>query len=332
MRSAARSICVHEFKAPRFLELESRARARKASTAPFSSRRSSTCSTSSCAELKLAAGANHQPRGRFRASASAAHGRKLRFARADLRSRTLAASHRRSFGAERLPGPGRCSANRAAVSFEPLELSSAGLFETKPPAERAQVLLERLQERFGSAGGVWAARGCRAPSGKGLGETCSATAAAGKLGAAPSTEMRPLWLLPTPVAIEARRGSLRASSRGPSVSKAVGGTSKTSRAITTRPETAVVRSCGCFAITALAVGFCTGCSAERGSSCNLTTARRALCRAALPQQLLVLARRLASARARGHCGRARLRRAGFDRRMLRGRRRASAYGGQRVCR
>ena len=57
--------------------------------------------------------------------------------------------------------------------------------------------------------------------------------------------------------------ALSSSARARSASRAVGGTSTTSLAITTPPKTATVRSCGCFAITALAVGSCMGCSAER---------------------------------------------------------------------
>ena len=93
--------------------------------------------------------------------------------------------------------------------FQPLEPKSAGLFETKPLEEREQVLLERLQERFGGA----AVYGLRTVAEhrpekawtKWGGNSRRACAAA----LLPEREARPLWLLPTPVAIEARRGSLK---------------------------------------------------------------------------------------------------------------------------
>ena len=92
--------------------------------------------------------------------------------------------------------------------FQPLEPKSAGLFESKPLEEREQVLLERLQERFGGA----AVYGLRAVAEhrpekawtNGPGSSRRARAAA----RLPESEARPLWLLPTPVALEARRGSL----------------------------------------------------------------------------------------------------------------------------
>ena len=88
-------------------------------------------------------------------------------------------------------------------------LASAGLFETKPTEERAQVLLERLQERFGRA----AVYGLRAVAehrpekawAKWLGSDDHRARSAAQLA---KREARPLWLLPTPVALEARRDSL----------------------------------------------------------------------------------------------------------------------------
>jgi protein ImuB len=93
--------------------------------------------------------------------------------------------------------------------FQPLELESAGLFEVKPLEERVQVLLERLQERFGRA----AVYGLRAVAEhrpekawtKWLGSNDRQARDAAQW---PKREARPLWLLPAPVAIEARRGSL----------------------------------------------------------------------------------------------------------------------------
>ncbi len=94
--------------------------------------------------------------------------------------------------------------------FRPLERKAADLFEAKSHDERAQVLFERLQERFGAsavyglravpehrpekAWAKWlASEGKRAP-----GETRLA-----------AQEARPLWLLQKPVAIEARKDSLQ---------------------------------------------------------------------------------------------------------------------------
>jgi protein ImuB len=92
--------------------------------------------------------------------------------------------------------------------FRPRELVSAGLFEAKPHAERAQVLLERLQERFGLAA-VYGLRAVAEHRPEKAWAKCVGDGRHGKLGAAPSTEVRPLWLLPTPVALETRRGSLK---------------------------------------------------------------------------------------------------------------------------
>ncbi len=92
--------------------------------------------------------------------------------------------------------------------FRPLELASAGLFETKPHAEREQVLLERLQERFGSAA-VYGLRAVAEHRPEKAWAKWLGTDDREKSGAAPSTDARPLWLLPKPILIEARRGSLK---------------------------------------------------------------------------------------------------------------------------
>ena len=68
-----------------------------------------------CAELKKRQAQIGEPRARLRASASAAHRRKLRFARTDFRSRSIAASHRGSVGAQRAAGSGRGFADERAV-------------------------------------------------------------------------------------------------------------------------------------------------------------------------------------------------------------------------
>jgi protein ImuB len=91
-------------------------------------------------------------------------------------------------------------------TFRPLEIEAAGLFETKPLEQREQLLLERLQERFGLDGvyglhTVAEHRPERAWTKRlnGDGRTLPAVPW-------PDREARPLWLLPTP--IEARRNSL----------------------------------------------------------------------------------------------------------------------------
>jgi protein ImuB len=93
--------------------------------------------------------------------------------------------------------------------FRPLELEHAGLFETKPPEQREQQLLERLQERFG-AEAVYGLRSVAEHRPEkawvkrldGDGRRPRATARL------PVRQARPLWLLPAPVPIEARRDSL----------------------------------------------------------------------------------------------------------------------------
>jgi protein ImuB len=103
--------------------------------------------------------------------------------------------------------------------FRPLEIVGAGLFETKPRELKEQILLERLLERFGAT----AVYGLRAVAehrpekawAKGLGNDAGrARAAASPFGdfqgsSWPAREARPLWLLPTPMAIEARRETLQ---------------------------------------------------------------------------------------------------------------------------
>jgi protein ImuB len=91
--------------------------------------------------------------------------------------------------------------------FRSVERKSADLFESKPLEERAQVLLERLQERFGKRAvyGLCAVPEHRPEKawGKWLGERRASREAQ-----RPKSEARPLWLLPSPVALEARRESL----------------------------------------------------------------------------------------------------------------------------
>ena len=69
-------------------------------------------------------------------------------------------------------------------------------------------MLERLQERFGSAA-VYGLRAVAEHRPEKAWAKCVGNGSHGKLGSAQSIEVRPLWLLPTPVAIEARRGSLQ---------------------------------------------------------------------------------------------------------------------------
>ena len=126
--------------------------------------------------------------------------------------------------------------------LRPLELEAADLFETKPHDERAQVLLERLQGRFGSAAvyglraipehrpeKAWAkwletragmpAVEQRRDAGRDARGRATQGAVAEQLpndgrlargeGRLQAQEARPLWLLPKPVAIEARKDSLK---------------------------------------------------------------------------------------------------------------------------
>lgn len=93
--------------------------------------------------------------------------------------------------------------------FKPLELEDAGLFEAKPFLQSERALLERLQERFGSKAvyGLCVVAEHRPEKawGKWLGS--NGRRAYGAVHGLES-EARPLWLLPAPVAIEARRGLL----------------------------------------------------------------------------------------------------------------------------
>ena len=90
--------------------------------------------------------------------------------------------------------------------FQPLLCREADLFEAKPQNQRAQELLERLQGRFG----VSAVYGLRTVSEHRPEKAWAKSPQNGASlphGEAPS-EARPLWLLPQPVAIEARKNSL----------------------------------------------------------------------------------------------------------------------------
>jgi protein ImuB len=93
-------------------------------------------------------------------------------------------------------------------AFQPLERNSADLFEGKPPAERANALLERLQGRFGSSAvyGLRAVAEHRPEKAWAKSPECGGRPAVEAGSAAP--EARPLWLLQKPVAIEARKDSL----------------------------------------------------------------------------------------------------------------------------
>jgi protein ImuB len=93
--------------------------------------------------------------------------------------------------------------------FRPLELEDAGLFEVKPFRQCEQVLLERLQERFGSKAvyGLCVVAEHRPEKAWGKWVGGDGRRAFGPVHGL-EHESRPLWLLPVPVAIEARRGSL----------------------------------------------------------------------------------------------------------------------------
>jgi protein ImuB len=89
--------------------------------------------------------------------------------------------------------------------FRPLERNNADLFETKPFAECAQALLERLQGRFGSSAvhGLRAVSEHRPEKAWAKAEQCVDRTARGQA-LLPIVEERPLWLLQKPVAIEER--------------------------------------------------------------------------------------------------------------------------------
>jgi protein ImuB len=92
--------------------------------------------------------------------------------------------------------------------FQPLERNNTDLFQAKPPAEQASALLERLQGRFGSSAvyGLRTVAEHRPEKAWAKSPECSGRPAAEA--GSPAQEARPLWLLPKPVAIEARKDSL----------------------------------------------------------------------------------------------------------------------------
>ncbi len=158
-------------------------------------------------------------------------------------------------------------------AFRPLEIESRGFVRDEAPRATRAAIARAAARAIRLRRSLRATRGCRAPSGKGLGEaperrrpsSAPSCAVAGQRSAA--------------VVAAADAGSARGSPRvrsssapAQSASRAVGGTSTTSPAITTWPKTRRVRSYGCFAIVALAVGSCMASSAERSGSWNLTTA------------------------------------------------------------
>jgi protein ImuB len=122
-----------------------------------------------------------------------------------------------------LPVPAVALRMKSGV-FVPVRHEHADLFEAKPHDECAEALLERLQERFGAS----AVYGLRAVPehrpekawGKSPGHEvrrarvqgpsrASMDARARATHGAVAEEARPLWLLPKPMAIEARRDSLK---------------------------------------------------------------------------------------------------------------------------
>jgi protein ImuB len=89
--------------------------------------------------------------------------------------------------------------------FRPLERKNADLFETKPFAERAQELLERLQGRFGTSAVHGLRAVCEHRPEKAWAKAEEGVDRSVRVEARlPAGEERPLWLLRTPVAIEAR--------------------------------------------------------------------------------------------------------------------------------
>jgi protein ImuB len=93
-------------------------------------------------------------------------------------------------------------------AFKPLELEDAGLFEAKPFEQCEQMLLERLQERFGVKAVYGLCVVAEHRPEKAWGKQSGAQSRRAHVARGPDSETRPLWLLPVPVAIEARRGSL----------------------------------------------------------------------------------------------------------------------------
>jgi protein ImuB len=109
-----------------------------------------------------------------------------------------------------LPVPAVALRMKSGV-FRPLERKNADLFETKPLAERAQALLERLQGRFGGAAvyGLSAVAEHRPEKAWAKSPDCNGRPARGDSHAlCVAEETRPLWLLQKPVAIEPREDSL----------------------------------------------------------------------------------------------------------------------------
>ncbi len=96
----------------------------------------------------------------------------------------------------------------ASGPFRSLELEDVGLFETKPLEQREQLLLERLQERFGSSGVYGLRTVAEHRPEKAWAKRIDNRDRGARREPWPDKEARPLWLLPKPVAIEARRGSL----------------------------------------------------------------------------------------------------------------------------
>ena len=107
-----------------------------------------------------------------------------------------------------LPVPAVALRMKSGV-FRPLERKNADLFETKPLAERAQALLERLQGRFGGAAvyGLRTVAEHRPEKAWAKSADYNGRPARGET-TLPSHETRPLWLLQKPVAIEPRKDSL----------------------------------------------------------------------------------------------------------------------------
>jgi protein ImuB len=93
-------------------------------------------------------------------------------------------------------------------AFRPLELTVAGLFETQPLEQQEQQLLERLLERFG-VDRVYGLRTVAEHRPEKAWQRSLEHDRRARVASWQSREARPLWLLPTPVGLEARRGSLK---------------------------------------------------------------------------------------------------------------------------
>jgi protein ImuB len=109
-----------------------------------------------------------------------------------------------------LPVPAVALRMKSGV-FRPLERNNADLFETKPLAERAHALLERLQGRFGGEAvyGLRAVAEHRPEKAWAKLRDCDGRPARSDSRAfGIADEARPLWLLQKPVAIEPREDSL----------------------------------------------------------------------------------------------------------------------------